>query len=51
LVDLGAASWWQFAISVTISLVSTFAIARGAASIYRRAILRTGRRVRIRDLV
>ena len=51
LVSFGAATWWQFAISVALSIVSTIAIARLATSIYRRAILRTGRRVRIRDLM
>lgn len=50
LVGLGAATWWEFSISVVLSVASTFAIARLATSIYRRAILRTGRRVRIRDL-
>ncbi len=51
LVSLGSATWWQFAISVALSLASTIAVARLATSIYRRAILRTGRRVRIRELV
>jgi ABC-2 type transport system permease protein len=51
LVSLGTATWWEFAISVGLSIVSTVAIARLATSIYRRAILRTGRRVRIRELV
>jgi ABC-2 type transport system permease protein len=51
LVSIGAATWWQFTISVVLSIASTFAIARLATSIYRRAILRTGRRVRIRELV
>jgi ABC-2 type transport system permease protein len=51
LVSLGSATWWQFAISVVLSLASTIAVARLATSIYRRAILRTGRRVRIRELV
>lgn len=51
LVGVGAATWWQFAISVVLSIASTVAIARLATSIYRRAILRTGRRVRIRELM
>ncbi len=50
LVGLGAATWWEFAISVALSIASTIVIARIATSVYRRAILRTGRRVRIRDL-
>jgi ABC-2 type transport system permease protein len=51
LVAIGAATWWEFAISVVLSVVSTYAVARLATSIYRRAILRTGRRVRIRELL
>ena len=51
LVSIGAATWWQFAISVVLSTVSTIAVARLATSVYRRAILRTGRRVRIRELM
>jgi ABC-2 type transport system permease protein len=50
LVGLGAATWWEFTISVVVSIASTIAIARLATSVYRRAILRTGRRVRIREL-
>lgn len=50
LVGLGAASWWQFLVSVLISIASTFVVARLAATVYRRAILRTGRRVRLREL-
>jgi ABC-2 type transport system permease protein len=51
LVSFGAATWWQFAISVALSIASTIAVARLATSIYRRAILRTGRRVPIRELM
>jgi ABC-2 type transport system permease protein len=51
LVSVGSANWWQFAISVALSIASTFAVMRAASSIYRRAILRTGRRVRLRELV
>jgi len=50
LVGLGTATWWEFGISVALSIASTIAIARIASTVYRRAILRTGRRVRIRDL-
>jgi ABC-2 type transport system permease protein len=49
LVGIGAVTWWQFAISLAISVVSTVAVARLAASVYRRAVLRTGRRVRVRE--
>ncbi len=50
LVGLGEATWWQFTISVAIDLVCTVAMARAAAYVYRRAILRTGGRVHLRDL-
>lgn len=50
LIGLGAASWWQFAASVAISLATTVVVARLAAVIYRRAVLRTGRRVRVREI-
>ena len=51
LVSIGVATWWEFSLSVVLSLVSTVALARVATSVYRRAILRTGRRVRIRELL
>ncbi len=41
---------WQFLLAVAIDLAATVAVARGAAYVYRRAILRTGARVRLRDL-
>jgi ABC-2 type transport system permease protein len=50
LVGLGQATWWQFAASAVVSVVCTFAVARLAASVYRRAILRTGRRVHLREV-
>jgi ABC-2 type transport system permease protein len=49
LVGLGAVSWWQFAASVVISLACTVGAARLAVSVYRRAILQSGRRVRLRE--
>jgi hypothetical protein len=49
LVGFGAVAWWQFATSVAITLVTTYTVARLATGIYRRAILRTGSRVRLRD--
>ena len=49
LVGLGAVSWWQFAASAVISLAGTVAVARVAAGVYRRAILQTGSRVRLRE--
>jgi ABC-2 type transport system permease protein len=51
LVGLGAVSWWQFAASVVISIACTVGVARIAASVYRRAILQTGRRVRLREVL
>jgi ABC-2 type transport system permease protein len=51
LVGIGTATWWEFAISVVLSIASTIAVARLATSIYRRAILRTGRRVHLRELL
>jgi ABC-2 type transport system permease protein len=50
LVGFGAATWWQFLSSVLISAVCTIGIARAAATIYRRSILRTGGRVRVREV-
>jgi ABC-2 type transport system permease protein len=51
LVSFGGVTWWQFAASAAISLTTTLAIARFAAVVYRKSILRTGRRVGVRDLV
>jgi len=51
LVGLGAVAWWQFAASATISIVCTVGMARLAAGVYRRAILRTGGRVNLRDVL
>lgn len=50
LVGLGAVTWWQFALSAVITAVSVVAVARLAAGVYRRAILRTGRRVKFREV-
>jgi ABC-2 type transport system permease protein len=49
LVGLSAVTWWAFAISVAISLLATYGVARFAARVYQRAILRTGARVPLRD--
>ncbi len=51
LVGLGAVSWWEFAVSVAISILCTAAAARLAAGIYRRSMLRTGRRARLREVI
>ncbi len=50
LVGLHAVSVGPFLASVAIDLVGTYLIAQVAATVYRRAILRTGGRVRWRDL-
>jgi ABC-2 type transport system permease protein len=51
LVSLDAVAWWQFAASVLLTLASTVVVARLAATVYSRAILRTGRRVRLREVL
>jgi ABC-2 type transport system permease protein len=51
LVALGAMQWWQFLAAAAISVAGTLATARLAAAVYRRAILRTGRRVHLRELL
>jgi ABC-type Na+ transport system ATPase subunit NatA len=43
--------WWEFAASAAISVLCTVGVARIATGIYRRAILRNGRRVRLREIV
>jgi ABC-2 type transport system permease protein len=51
LVAVGAAPAWQLALSVAITLASTVAMARLAGKIYERAILRTGSRLRVRQVL
>ena len=51
LVGLKAVSWWEFVASAALSIVCTVALARAASGIYRRAILRTGRRVKLREVL
>jgi len=51
LVGFGEATWWQFMLSVVVCLVFTVWVALVAARVYRMAVLRTGGRVRLRDLV
>jgi ABC-2 type transport system permease protein len=50
LVALSAVTWWQITISIVLTLVATIGVARLAGSVYERAILRTGQRVRLREL-
>lgn len=51
LVGLHQVKWWEFAASALISVAGTAGMAIFAARIYRRAVLRTGGRVKIRELV
>ena len=51
LVGFGEVTWWQFLFSVAVSVVCTVAVASVAARVYRTAVLRTGKRVRLRELV
>jgi len=51
LVSLGRITFWEFTASAALSVVCTIAVARLATGIYRRAILRTGGRVRLREVV
>jgi ABC-2 type transport system permease protein len=51
LVGFGEAAWWQFLLSVIVSLVCTLGVAVAASRVYRRAVLRTGGRVRLRELL
>ena len=50
LVGFGTVTWWEFLASAAISIVCTVGMARLATGIYRRAILRTGRRVHLREV-
>jgi ABC-2 type transport system permease protein len=51
LVGLSQVTWVEFVASVLISVAGTVGMAIFAARIYRRAVLRTGARVRIRQLL
>jgi ABC-2 type transport system permease protein len=51
LVGLHQVKWWEFTTSALISVAGTVGMAIFAARIYRRAVLRTGGRVKIRELV
>jgi ABC-2 type transport system permease protein len=51
LVGFEAVAWWQFLLSVLVSLAGTTLVASVAAWLYREAVLRTGARVRIRQLL
>jgi ABC-2 type transport system permease protein len=49
LVGLGDVTWWQFVLAALISIGATYGVAKLAAAIYSRSILRTGRRVTYRE--
>ncbi len=51
LVAVGDAPVWQVAVSAAISLAATVWMARIAATIYSRAILRTGTRLKVRQVL
>jgi len=51
LVAVGAVSAWQVALSAVITVASTFWMARVAGIIYGRAILRTGSRLKVRQVL
>ena len=51
LVGLGQVTWWEFVASVLITMAGTVGMAAFAARIYSRAVLRTGGRVRVRELL
>jgi ABC-2 type transport system permease protein len=51
LVGFGDATWWQFLLSVIVTLACTVVVALAAARVYRTAVLQTGVRVRLRELL
>jgi ABC-2 type transport system permease protein len=51
LVGIGDVSWWQFVLSVVLALLGTAGVALIAERIYRRAVLRSGRRVRLSEVI
>ncbi len=50
MVSLGRATWWEFSASILLNVIGIFLVANMATKVYQRAILRTGQRVRLRDL-
>jgi len=51
LVAVGAAPAWQVAVSAVITIAATVWMARVAGTIYERAILRTGTRLKVRQVL
>jgi ABC-2 type transport system permease protein len=48
-IALGASSALEVAASLAIGIVTVIVVARLSAVVYRRAIVRTGRRLKLRD--
>jgi ABC-2 type transport system permease protein len=51
LVGLGEATWWGFVLAVAFSMAATVGVARLASAVYYRAILHTGGRVHLREVL
>ncbi len=51
LVALHAVTWWEFVVSALVTVAATIGTARVAGTVYRRAVLRTGRRVHLREVL
>lgn len=51
LFALGQVAWWQIVVSGLATAAATIGMARLAGTIYRRAILRTGRSVKLREVL
>lgn len=51
LVAKGEVRWWGFLLAALLSVASTVVVARFAATVYRRAVLRTGQRLKMRDVL
>jgi ABC-2 type transport system permease protein len=50
LVAMGKTTWWQFVLSVGLTLAATAVVIRVASAVYARAVLRTGRRVKLGEV-
>ena len=51
LVAKGEVAWWGFCIASLVSVASTVVVARFAGTVYQRAVLQTGRRIRVREVL
>lgn len=51
LVGFGQVTWWQFLLSAALCLMCTVVVALLAARVYRAAVLRTGGRVHLRQVM